>query len=728
MELYDKYVGAVLDGRYKVERIIGVGGMAVVFKAFDMLMNKHVAIKMLKEEIAGEEDSVKRFVNESKAVAMMSHKNVVSIYDVNVREDIKYIVMEYIEGITLRNYMSKRGCLTLREIISYTEQILLALSHAHSKGVVHRDIKPQNIMLLKSGIIKVTDFGIAKLPNAETVTMTDKAIGTVYYISPEQASGQPIDRRSDLYSLGVMMYEMATGELPFTAENPVSVAMMQINDTARLPTEINQNIPRGLEQIIGIAMEKDPQYRYQSAEDMLRHLRRLKENPAIIFKIPKKREEGEPKSILSLLSGSTPAFPTIAAVALAFFIIVAIGASYVFGRVSDTMAQTVETIKVDEFEGRIYDAVMAEALEKSEKYSVSVKYEYSDKYEAGVIIDQTPDAGASKKVKVPLTLTVCSGNKEIDLPHLENYNYKAAIKELRALGLKYIIDYKKDNIRSKGQIVGTSPKGGEKINVGSEVTLYVCDGIDEDEGVVEMPDFTGMTEKKAFKTLVQLKLLPGTVTYEKNKAKRGTVIAQSIEEGTEVIEYSLVGLTISGGPKYDPDNPDGTTKAETTKPKPNKDPKPEDTTQDGETTDPEETTGEADTTAPDETTGNKDTEKTEDTTKKDTEKAEDTTKKDTEKPEDTTKKEDTEKAEDTTKAEETTKKTETTKPKDTSKPEDTAKPEDTSINEDTTGAVEDTTLPEDDTDKPDTDVVGTEDTVNSPEDSSDTDSVAENAD
>ena len=230
MELYDKYVGAVLDGRYKIEQIIGVGGMAVVFKAYDMLMNRAVAIKMLKEEIAGEEESVKRFVNESKAVAMMSHRNVVSIYDVNVREDIKYIVMEYIEGITLRNYMTKRGCLTLREIISYTEQILLALSHAHSKGVVHRDIKPQNIMLLKSGIIKVTDFGIAKLPNAETVTVTDKAIGTVYYISPEQASGQVIDRRSDLYSLGVMMYEMGTGELPFTADTPVSVAMMQIND------------------------------------------------------------------------------------------------------------------------------------------------------------------------------------------------------------------------------------------------------------------------------------------------------------------------------------------------------------------------------------------------------------------------------------------------------------------------------------------------------------------
>ncbi len=612
MELYDKYVGAVLAGRYRIERIIGVGGMAVVFKAFDLLMNKHVAIKLLKEEIANEEESVKRFVNESKAVAMMSHRNVVSIYDVNVSEDIKYIVMEYIEGITLRNYMTKRGKLTLREIISYTEQILLALSHAHSKGLVHRDIKPQNIMLLKSGIIKVTDFGIAKLPNAETVTMTDKAIGTVYYISPEQASGQPIDNRSDLYSLGVMMYEMATGELPFTAETPVSVAMMQINDTAKAPSELNPDIPKGLEQIIGIAMEKDPKYRYQSSEDMLRHIRRLKENPGVIFKIPKKHEEGEgePKSVLSLLTGGGPVFPMIAGVALAFFIVFAIGAAFVLGRANDAMTQTVETIKVDEFEGRTYDATLAAALENSDKYSVTIEYEYSDEYEAGVIMEQTPAAGSSKKVKVELTLTVCSGNREIEMPSLTDYNYKAAIKELRNCGLEYAIEYKKDNIRSSGQVVATSPAAGEKITVGSTVTVYVCDGFED--GEIEVPDFVGMTEKEAFKKLIELDLLPGAISYVKDKAERGTVIKQSLEKKKEVLENTRIGLTISGGPDYDPLNPDGTTAPEeTTKPE-------EETTAPEETTKPEETTAQADseettspeeTTAPEETTGNDDTDK-----------------------------------------------------------------------------------------------------------------------
>ena len=238
MDKYDKYVGQIFDRRYRIVRIIGVGGMAVVFEAVDTVMKRTVAVKMLKEEIAGDAQAVKRFINESRAVSMLSHPNIVSIYDVSVRDDLKYIVMERVDGITLKNYMNSRGPLPPKEIMNYTAQILRALDHAHSKGIIHRDIKPQNIMLLKNGKIKVTDFGIAKLPNAETVTMTDKAIGTVYYISPEQASGKKIDPRSDIYSLGVVMYEMATGKLPFVADSPVSVALMQVNNQPRPPREL----------------------------------------------------------------------------------------------------------------------------------------------------------------------------------------------------------------------------------------------------------------------------------------------------------------------------------------------------------------------------------------------------------------------------------------------------------------------------------------------------------
>lgn len=614
MEIYEKYVGAVLDGRYKIEKIIGIGGMAVVFRAVDLLMNRTVAIKMLKEEIADDEESVKRFVNESKAVAMMSHRNIVSIYDVSVRDDIKYIAMEYVEGITLRNYMSKRGRLTLREIISYTEQILSALTHAHEKGIVHRDIKPQNIMLLKSGIIKVTDFGIAKLPNAETVTMTDKAIGTVYYISPEQASGQEIDRRSDLYSLGVMMYEMATGELPFTADSPVSVAMMQINDTAKPPCELNPNIPKGLEQIIGIAMEKNPEWRYQSAEDMLRQIRRLKENPNVVFRIPRHNEDDQ-KSLLSLLSGGGPLFPIISAVALAFLIIFGFGTSYVMGRVMDAAADSGETISVGEFTGKKYDEKLSTWFKESEIYNATVNYIYSENYEQGIIVSQDPAAQSSRKI-VPgkqlcnITLTVCSGTKEMTVPDLHALDYRDGKKRLKALSLECEIEYVKNNEYFDGQIVSTTPKAGDTLMAGSTVVIQVSQG--REEGEIEVPNFVKMTEAEALAKIIELELVPGNITYTADKAKRGTVIAQVEKEGSKVVKHAKINLTVSGGKSYDPDkNPEGTEAPETTKapavtakPKPIETTAPPKTDTTAETT-ATETTG-ADTTGAD-TIGSEDT-------------------------------------------------------------------------------------------------------------------------
>ena len=270
MENLDRYVGKLLDRRYRIRRVIGVGGMAVVFEATDLVMNRIVAVKMLKDEMSNDEVAVKRFINESKAVSMLSHPNIVKIFDVSVKGNLKYFVMERIEGITLKSYMHKKGALSTDEVLSYSEQVLKALEHAHAKGIVHRDIKPQNILLLKNGRVKVTDFGIAMLEDGDVAPSGDKAIGTVYYISPEQASGKEIDQRSDLYSLGVMMYEMATGALPFNADTPISVAMMQVREQPKAPTDIKPDIPKGLEQVILGAMEKTPERRFQNAEQMLR--------------------------------------------------------------------------------------------------------------------------------------------------------------------------------------------------------------------------------------------------------------------------------------------------------------------------------------------------------------------------------------------------------------------------------------------------------------------------
>jgi serine/threonine-protein kinase len=268
MYKYENFIGKVLDSRYKILELIGLGGMAFVLKAEDLVMNRIVAIKILNDEYNGNEQAETRFINESKAVAMLSHKNIVGVYDVAIYPDLKYIVMEYLDGITLREYLDNKGALPWKEACVYILQILRALEHAHSKGVIHRDIKPQNVILQKNGEIKVTDFGIAKIPNTPALTMTEKAIGTVYYISPEQASGKPTDYYSDIYSVGVMLYEAVTGKLPFTAESPLSIAMMQVSQTPTDPREIVPSIPVGVSQIILKAMEKEPSNRFSSAHSM----------------------------------------------------------------------------------------------------------------------------------------------------------------------------------------------------------------------------------------------------------------------------------------------------------------------------------------------------------------------------------------------------------------------------------------------------------------------------
>jgi serine/threonine protein kinase len=287
MDNSKQYIGAVFDGRYKIERIVGIGGMAFVYEATDLIHNRKVAIKLLKDKFSDDTRAVKRFINESKSLELLNHPNIVKIFDISVNTQHKYIVMEYINGITLRKYMNYKLPLEWREAVEFTEQILLALDHAHTKGVIHRDIKPQNIMIMQGGKIKVTDFGIAKIPKSESLTLVDKAIGTVYYISPEQASSRKIDARSDIYSLGVMLYEMVTGKLPFTADTPIAVIFKHINDACTSPCKLNPAIPRGLEQIILCAMEKNPQNRYQSAAQMLRHLRRLKLDQNTVFLQPK---------------------------------------------------------------------------------------------------------------------------------------------------------------------------------------------------------------------------------------------------------------------------------------------------------------------------------------------------------------------------------------------------------------------------------------------------------
>lgn len=559
MDKYDKYVGQIFDRRYRIVRIIGVGGMAVVFEAVDTVMKRTVAVKMLKEEIAGDAQAVKRFINESRAVSMLSHPNIVSIYDVSVRDDLKYIVMERVDGITLKNYMNSRGPLPPKEIMNYTAQILRALDHAHSKGIIHRDIKPQNIMLLKNGKIKVTDFGIAKLPNAETVTMTDKAIGTVYYISPEQASGKKIDPRSDIYSLGVVMYEMATGKLPFVADSPVSVALMQVNNQPRPPREILPSVPPGVEAMILTAMEKDPDKRFQSASVMLHYVLRLREDPGYNFKahhsgstaqIPVQRGKGGRKAAKKQ---SRSMFPIIAAVVTAFMLVLITTGIVVLKNALDRSKESQGvTVSVPEYVGSVYNDELKKQIEDEGYFNIIVKEEFDADHEEGYILTQDPDEGAARKVKrgtqkADVKLTVCTGAGSFTLDDYSVVEYRTAKLEMQKKGLKVEEYGEYDNTLIEYYTLRTDPPAGSTVKRGDTVKIFYSLGPQIE--YVTIPTFVGMTESDAITTLNSLGISYGKITYEKNdKYSKGQIIYQSKAVGSKVpVGVTEIDFTVSLG-------------------------------------------------------------------------------------------------------------------------------------------------------------------------------------
>lgn len=555
MENYEKYVGMIFDGRYRIQRIIGLGGMAVVFEAEDLLMHRTVAVKMLKEGVGDDATSVKRFINESKAVSMLSHPNIVSIYDVSVREDLKYIVMEHIRGITLKNYMSRKGKLPVREAVSFTEQILRALDHAHSKGIIHRDIKPQNIMLLKNGMIKVADFGIAKLPSAETVTVTDKAIGTVYYISPEQASGKPIDPRSDLYSVGVMLYEMVTGTLPFSADSPVSVALMQIHNTPRPPRALCPELPLGLQQIILRAMEKDPDRRYQSAREMLRHIVALKNNPDTIFNLSgaqKEEEEEDPMPMRKRKEKATM-LPIITGVLTAFLLVGAITGFYIMSRVIKAQkADAAQTIKVENFVGQVYNEEMQASMPA--EYHVTVEYRYDEESEPDTILEQDPKPGEQRNVIAgkqycELTLTLSRGAQSFALENYAILDARMVSLEMERLGLKSTVTEEYNDTVLEGYVIRTEPAAGEMVTSGDMITLVVSKG--QKVEYVSVPDFRGRARADALRLLYSTPLSLGKVTYVKSELEEGSVVSQSRPVGTQVPSGATIDFEVSAGSQYD---------------------------------------------------------------------------------------------------------------------------------------------------------------------------------
>ena len=580
MNKYEAFIGKVLDGRYKILGLVGVGGMAFVLKAEDLAMNRIVAIKVLNDQYNGDEQAEKRFINESKAVAMLSSKHIVGIYDVAIYPDIKYIVMEFLDGITLKEYMDKKGKLPWKEACNYTLQILRALEHAHSKGVVHRDIKPQNIMLLHNGEIKVTDFGIAKTPNMPAVTITDKAIGTVYYISPEQAGGKETSYASDIYSVGVMLYEMVTGELPFVADSPVTIAMMQINDTPKDPHQLCPDIPVGVSQIILKAMAKSPDDRFTDAHSMLKAIDYVIKNPDVVFadesskngragkgvidinmednddlgddlvasgeKKPKKKKRSRLANKIKEKQSSS-LFPVITGVFFAFFIVVLTVGGYMLIKWLPLLFQSDEPNEfyVRDLLGMEYTDALKSELE-SQSYMVTVKEGYYPGRGFGKIILQDPTSGPKRLTGeiCRITLTVNKYPDELTVPDVKYRKASDAERILKKYNLDSTVEYVTDTFANEGQVVRTYPEIGASVDAGRTVTLYVCKGSGTSTAKM-MPDVLGLTLDEAIKKLDEAYYKYKIEQVESLKPKN-TVVEQSIAPYTTGLEaWTVVTLKIS---------------------------------------------------------------------------------------------------------------------------------------------------------------------------------------
>ena len=544
-------VGTTLDSRYKIEKCLGTGGMSVVFKATDLRDGSAVAIKMLRDDVADDKESLSIFMNESKVVSMLSHPNIVSIRAVSFKTEKKYLVMEYIDGISLRTYMDRRGALDFDEFISFSEQILAALEHAHSRGVVHRDIKPQNILVLKDGFIKVTDFGIAKVPEkSKGKTISDNAIGTVYYISPEQAAGKSTDSRSDLYSFGVLMYEMATGRLPFDDERPISILMMQIHDKPLPPRKINRQIPRGLERLILTLMEKDPRRRYQTAKDVFIQIRRLGDNPLVSVPSPKQMAtEARSRKNRTERPPSRSFFPIALGIACAVCFIGLVSVFYGLDALNFGAPGT-SSLKVPDSVGVEYsEEIITELGFNEEDYIVTVEYLTSNTVEKGKIISQKPSAGARRKSPCHVTISVSIGPELVTFGDYLMLNWRVAQTRLRSEGYGVNIIREENASIPEGYVYATEPMPGEKVEPGSMINVYVSAGTEQ--VLVTLPGFVGMTEREAKTFLDENNLLVGDVTYTRSPMKAGTVIATSHEAGVGAYAYvTAIDFVVSGGEDF----------------------------------------------------------------------------------------------------------------------------------------------------------------------------------
>ncbi|MCL2013727.1 MAG: Stk1 family PASTA domain-containing Ser/Thr kinase [Oscillospiraceae bacterium] len=553
----DKFTGKRLDGRYEIKELIGIGGMSNVYKAYNIVEDRDVAIKIMKEEFLNNVDFLKRFRNESKAIAALSHPNIVKIFDVNFGDRIQYIVMEYIDGITMKEYIEQIKILRWKDAVHFIVQILRALQHAHDKGIVHRDIKPHNIMLLQDGTIKVMDFGIARFAREEGRISEEKAIGSVHYISPEQATGSRTDEKSDVYSVGIMLYEMLTGKLPFEGTTPENVAMQHMQATPMTPREHNETIPEGLEEIVVRAMQKNPGSRYQSVAEMLRDIDEFKRNPGIVFEYKyfsnenptkyfnkldgqksgfnvggKEPEQGKKSATIPILAGIASAFVLVAVLFIVFVIALGGGGNSGDIRMPDLVGVNFRELDVEnDYNGDL-----------SEINFIVTTGEEHDIHDKDVITFQSVAFGRSIKATADVEITLSKGLKRHTVPSMEGLEVAEARRTIEGLGLELENGEPKKEISDtvpEGRVTRTEPKAGEQISKEQKVQLFVSLGSGDDKEV-RVPNVVGKTESDARSELEQEGFVVQIKQVESSNTA-GTVVKQSPsasasrKKGTEVV-------------------------------------------------------------------------------------------------------------------------------------------------------------------------------------------------
>ena len=580
----DNLIGKKLDGLYEVKELIGSGGMANVYKAVMLGCNGPVpagtvvAVKVLRQEYTHDPELVRRFKNESKAISLLNHPNIVKVYDVSVNDQLQYIVMEYVDGMTLREYLNERGGkLTSRETVHFISQILKALEHAHANGVVHRDIKPQTIMLLDNGQLRMMDFGIARISRAENQLLSGKTMGSVHYISPEQAKGDETDCTSDIYSVGVMMYEMLSGQLPFDAEDAVEVAIKQISDQPKSLHEIAPQVPAALVEITEKAMAKLPQNRYASAREMLDALDTYVQNPSVMFEYQYITEDAPEKVVKRTMNQNKAArqnhpnesagprgkkakrkrrsvfLPALFGITIAFAL-ACLALCWLILNDSSNLMNNKADITLNDYIGMTQEEAQATEQVASGQISVTWEQEYNSNYAAGYIYKQSPVSGRTVREGQGVTLTVSLGTQYVTVPDLTNYVQADAEQQLKSLGVSVLVTQAVDTSVASGAVIRTDPAAGTQVESGSTVVIYVSRP--QVATTTKVPSLSGMSVDDARTLLVQNHLGLGSQTDQYSDQPVGTVIGQNPAAGSTAKLNGRVNITVSAGPEPAPVEPE----------------------------------------------------------------------------------------------------------------------------------------------------------------------------